>query len=480
MNKDNQDRSKTPLWQKVVLMLFGLFLTLTILEIGLRLGGFVLLSLQDYRNQQSIKQKGACRIMCLGESTTAGQYPHFLEEILNQRNIGIKFSVIDKGLIGTNSSVILNNLQSNIGQYHPDIVVAMIGINDNGVHMAYKNMPNSGIDRLLVNFRTYKLIRLLGLHIVTKCQELSRVAANYSIKDSDKNPALSVGTVESYGKAEQMKPRIDRSYVQRGRFYRDQGDLARAVESFNKEIEVKPYSYEAYFGLGWCYKALGNNIAAVESFKKVIEIKPEDFYAYLELGWCYDFLNNFYGAEASFKKAAEINPQSGRVYFELGLLYKANNLFSQAEESFKKAIERDPYNDKIYSALSVLYNEMGKHGLSREYYERANRLRFRGYVDITRNNYLKIKKKLDESNIKLVCVQYPLRDEESLRKIFEWQEGVIFVDNEKIFKKALRAATYKEYFTDMFAGDFGHCTDRGNKLLAENIADVILKEIFGK
>jgi hypothetical protein len=32
----------------------------------------------------------------------------------------------------------------------------------------------------------------------------------------------------------------------------------------------------------------------------------------------------------------------------------------------------------------------------------------------------------------------------------------------------------------MFAGDFGHCTVKGNTLLAQNIADVILREVFNK
>jgi len=32
----------------------------------------------------------------------------------------------------------------------------------------------------------------------------------------------------------------------------------------------------------------------------------------------------------------------------------------------------------------------------------------------------------------------------------------------------------------MFGGDFGHCTPKGNRLLATNIADVILKEVFHK
>ena len=64
--------------------------------------------------------------------------------------------------------------------------------------------------------------------------------------------------------------------------------------------------------------------------------------------------------------------------------------------------------------------------------------------------------------------------------MFENKEGIIFVDNEMVFRKALKQASYDEYFTDMFAGDFGHCTPKGNRLLAENIANVILKECFNK
>lgn len=43
----------------------------------------------------------------------------------------------------------------------------------------------------------------------------------------------------------------------------------------------------------------------------------------------------------------------------------------------------------------------------------------------------------------------------------------------------IKQESFSEYFTDFFAGDFGHCTDNGNRLLAENIAEVILKEEFG-
>jgi hypothetical protein len=56
-----------------------------------------------------------------------------------------------------------------------------------------------------------------------------------------------------------------------------------------------------------------------------------------------------------------------------------------------------------------------------------------------------------------------------LKKIFWKNEGVIFVDNESVFKEALKKGgyKYKEYFRDMFAGDFGHFAQKSNELLAQ-------------
>ena len=46
-----------------------------------------------------------------------------------------------------------------------------------------------------------------------------------------------------------------------------------------------------------------------------------------------------------------------------------------------------------------------------------------------------------------------------------------------MFKAALEKGNYDEYFLDHFGGDFGHCTKKGDQLLAENVANVILKDI---
>jgi len=130
--------------------------------------------------------------------------------------------------------------------------------------------------------------------------------------------------------------------------------------------------------------------------------------------------------------------------------------------------------------MSSLYEEMGKRELAREYAEKANKLRPEYYASVTVSNYRRLKEILDKRGIKLVCVQYPMRHVEPLKKIFEKDKDVIFVNNERVFREAVKERGYKEYFRDMFGGNFGHCTEKGNRFLAENIANVILKEIFHK
>ena len=75
-------------------------------------------------------------------------------------------------------------------------------------------------------------------------------------------------------------------------------------------------------------------------------------------------------------------------------------------------------------------------------------------------------------------MQYPLRGVESLKNILTSIKKIIFVENKSNFQEALKQAEYSNYFSDTFGGDFGHCTRMGNRLIAENLSNVILKEIF--
>ena len=93
---------------------------------------------------------------------------------------------------------------------------------------------------------------------------------------------------------------------------------------------------------------------------------------------------------------------------------------------------------------------------------------------VTADNYRALWKQVHESGIPLVAVQYPIRRLEPLREMLASASDVVFVDNERAFKDALLGRPYSEIFVDLFAGDFGHMTPEGNRILAANVAEAIL------
>jgi len=268
MNYNNKPiQPKINLKQKIILIIFGLFLFLILLEVGLCLGRIIFLSLQEYRNRVSIKQRGAYRIMCLGESTTAlggkYSYPSQLEEILNQRNLGIKFSVINKGVL-IDTSYILSHLEENLNRYNPDMVITMMGANDGGEYLPSKGISTKQPLQFFKSLRLYKLARLLWLSIIPKAEEkeihLPILPSPRSIIELKEVSAKQVSA---------------KSYVRSGWCYFIQANYTQAAESFKKALELNPRNSDAYIGLGWCY-AYSAPIQAEKFFKKAIdELNPK-------------------------------------------------------------------------------------------------------------------------------------------------------------------------------------------------------------
>ena len=495
-------------YQKIILIFFGLLLSFIVLEVGLRLAGFTLAVLQENRNHISLRNGGDYRILCLGESTTQGQYPPFLEASLNKNNRDVKFTVFDKGKVGTNTTALLKEVEASLDKYHPDMVVAMMGINDGRVpHVPYDDPSASTTILFLRFFKTYKLARLLWLHIVAGAKAL----------DPSGVPFGALQTRDAY-------PKNERVYVELGRFYRERGELAQAEVNFKEALELNPRNDAANAGLGLLYTGQGLYAAALAeaSFKKALELNPNNDEACAGLGWVYKAEGRFAQAEVSFNKALKLNPRNDAAYLGLGWVYGKQGRFAEAEASLKKALELDPHNEEVYVVLGEFYRHLGRlkqaerylrKGLeysdarasyqlygelsatserggqitqAHEYFDKARELAMNENGSASDNlptahNYRALKVMLDKRKIRLVCVQYPTRPLEPLKKIFAGQgRGPIFVDNETIFRDAIGQNGVNVYFKDMFGGSFGHCTGKGNQLLGENIAKVILGELFGK
>jgi tetratricopeptide (TPR) repeat protein len=383
------------------------------------------------------------------------------------------------------------------------MVITMMGINDSGSHLPYEAATNSKIRLFLKTLRTYKLARLLWLHIVSKIKAIG-IYRQKDLLTTNKLRERST-TQTDPGNKDAREAYIDLAWR-----YKTQGNYPEAEALFKKALEINPRNESAYVGLGVLSEAKGNYTEAEALFKKALEINPVNDSAYLALGTFLQFrqrdaeveallkkaseLNpknysapyqlgrtyviqcRYDEAEVWFKKALAINPQNSFAYLGLGWVYMTQKKYAQAEELFKRLIELTPENDMGYRGLVALYEEMGRLNLAKDYANKADSL----CNPIPRNNYRRLKEVLNQRGVKFICMQYPVRSVKPLKDLFKGEDGVIFVDNEKIFKDALKKGNSKDYFTDMFGGDFGHCTRTGNRIIAENVADVILKECFHK
>ena len=523
-----------PLKQKILLVFFGIFLVFFLLEAGLRLAGFILLSVQEYRNSLSLRKNDTYRIVCIGESTTQGHYPAFLQKALDRRNIGVTFSVIDKGVAGTNTGMILSQIEGYLDQYHPDIIVAMMGINDQGSHLPHEEVSISSWVLFVRDLRVYKLIRLLGLHIAAQKNKkdtggsgdvdaASETSPDDELKGKNFGECLEIGkryrslgnftrAERAYRRALELAPENDRPYVELAWFYQQQGVYADAEVLFKKALKLNPLNADAYAGIGWFYKLQGDSAGSEKLFRKALELDPENIGAYHELSIIYryrgeydaaidllerarekrpgnkDIMNElafvyrtkgeYAKAEEVYKQALELDLYNARLYTELGFLYREELRYKDMETLFRTALRYNPDKDWVYGALCTLYEETGQKKLAEEYARKANLLRLQRTRKDTIENYRSLKKILAERGVMLVCVQYPMRSIESVKAVFDDPVGLIFVDNEKVFKEAVAQHGRDRYFLDMFGGDFGHCSDEGDTLLAENIARVIIAEVF--
>jgi tetratricopeptide (TPR) repeat protein len=441
MGKIQDGTIKPGPWPRVLLVLCGLCLSILLVECALRFGGFVLTSSRAFENRLKMERRGSCTVLCLGESTTAWQYPGMLEEALNQKSARLRFKVIDQGVPETKTSSILANLDSYLDRYHPDIIVAMMGINDLGQYIPY--------DRQIFfkHFKSYKLLSLIAANVLSRLKNDAPVspppkfdAPPYSYQElKDSTESLEIKLRDDPGD-QFTYAMLCKAYCLNGRVDKMRGLIDNAHKIFGAAEVVNDE-------LGGYYKVIYGP-------------KDERPVKYLE-------------------SLARKKVNRPRVYIYLGDLYLKRGYPQKAIEAYKQGLEVDKNNHQLLDSIAMVYNEMGEESLAREYSGRTALFHESSYNVETRTNYLKLERAASANGIKLVCMQYPMRDIAPLKEMLGDNGGaVLFVSNKENFKKALKERGFWYYFKDSFAGDFGHCTDEGNRLIADNLSDGILNKWF--
>jgi lysophospholipase L1-like esterase len=160
-------------------------------------------------------------------------------------------------------------------------------------------------------------------------------------------------------------------------------------------------------------------------------------------------------------------------------IYLSSGREEAAVDVFRDAIQRHPESEYFHRKLGGIYDELGKTELAQEYLRRSEELAMRRVLSVTKANYRTATEILQDRGIQVVAMQYPMRSVETLSYLLTGAEDVLFVDNQATFRDAVARYGYDALFRDRFAGDFGHCTRRGNRLIAENLVATVFEPLFG-
>jgi hypothetical protein len=110
-------------------------------------------------------------------------------------------------------------------------------------------------------------------------------------------------------------------------------------------------------------------------------------------------------------------------------------------------------------------------------YDKLEKRESKNIYSVTKIIYPKIAEIVFDAQAQLIAMQYPTLPIESLKNYLntsKYYDKIIFISNTKNFKETLKTHKIEDIFKDMFGGSFGHCTELGNTIIAENVAETIL------
>jgi len=158
--------------------------------------------------------------------------------------------------------------------------------------------------------------------------------------------------------------------------------------------------------------------------------------------------------------------------------YEERNFENGMEDTYRMYTKDNPMKAWGYRGLITLYKRQGEEDMVKTYQDLLESIHVKMYSAYTTYFYASIKYEINDHDISLIAVQYPLRPLHPLKKVFILDGSITFVDNEKLFNDAVQRSTYSEYFVDQSAGDFGNLTVKGNQLLSQSITDAIIRDIL--
>lgn len=303
--------------KKVLIVITGFIITFILLEVGLRIIGYIHLNKMRKKGRSS-QHKSKYTILCVGDSFTYGlgapsdmAYPKQLERMLKDHFGKNEVDVINKGGGGCNTSHLLYRrgykIKESIKNTPPEVVILMVGGQNLWNYWGYgKYMQERGIisrvKDLLYRIRIFKLAKLLYTNIRKERDEKE-------LNDKDTQNGIKCLVDKNFFSLDKYER--NKNYIKLAKNFAEDGEYKKAIRLYKKG--VKNYKKKKIIGaiygeLGKLHWYIGNFAKAIKLTRKAIKHNPEDFDSYHILGELYERIGLKGKALKAYKNAVRVNP----------------------------------------------------------------------------------------------------------------------------------------------------------------------------
>lgn len=273
----------------------------------------------------------------------------------------------------------------------------------------------------------------------------------------------------------------------------DAGELARAQAAWRRVGEIQPTSPRPWIALSRIL-APTDAEGASQALETALALAPEDPSALSTLARNHLAGGRHAEAEGTIRRALA-RDRTVEALLVLAEIQEGRGLLADAEHLLQEACDKATDCAALEALVGFLaargrraearamlarYAHTLRNGEVRSCHEVLQRLASEGdfYGHATprlRDSYARLYDLLHRQGVGLVAVQYPTLPVEPLKRVLPDDASIVVVDNEAVFKAAVRREGYAALFTDRGYGTFGHGTALANRLIAERVAEAILK-----
>ena len=187
--------------------------------------------------------------------------------------------------------------------------------------------------------------------------------------------------LNDYSEVIRLAPEKSGAYNSRGKLYfnsSNRRDWPLAQSDYKKALSIEPHNAEYMTNLGAIHAKMGDQTNALRYFSNAITTNPDHAVAYLNRSIMYQQLNRAADALSDIQVYLRFNPYQSDIWYESGRLKRILRRPSESLGDFNKAIQYNANKGIYYYERSKAYYDLGNINNARTDMQNARQLGYQG------------------------------------------------------------------------------------------------------